>query len=80
MSQLKAFELLEGLEPDGSARARLLVWNGMNYVAAGEIITIYDVVGAHGPVGDRGFGVLSEDSKRWEVVSGLFEQRHRSIV
>lgn len=74
MSGIRCFELLEDLIPAGSAKAVLLEWNGSRYVRSTETIVIHDFVNSHGDRGDRGYAYLSGDSKRWETLSGLFQQ------
>lgn len=77
---LRLFELIEPLEAGRSAEARLLKWDGTKYVASAEKVAVYDFVGSHGTAGDRGYTFLSDQSKCWEVLSGLFAQDFESIV
>lgn len=72
---LHLFELTEELESGRTAEARLLKWDGAKYILSRKTITIYDFVGSHGQVGDRGYCVQSVMSQQWEVVSGLFSQQ-----
>jgi hypothetical protein len=74
MENLKPFELLEDLEPGKKANAALLRWDGQRYVRSNEKIELHEFVGTHGNRGDRGYCFFSSDSKRWEAVSGLYEQ------
>ncbi len=71
MIDMKMFTLLERLEPGRSARARLLNWNGQQYVQDGQTIQVHDHLGHYGVAGDRGHCVLSDDSGQWEVFHGL---------
>jgi hypothetical protein len=74
MAGIRQFELLENLGAGRSARAVLLKWNGQRYAPSGEKIEIHEFVGTHGDKGDRGYAFFSEESNRWEAVSGLFER------
>ena len=76
----RAFELIEELETQRSAGARLLRWTGDDYVPGGNSINVHDFVGNHGAAGDRGYAVFCEESKLWEVISGLFSQEYRKVV
>ncbi|REK18874.1 MAG: hypothetical protein DWQ37_03460 [Planctomycetota bacterium] len=81
MAGLRVFELLEPLEPLRSAKAVLLVWNEMHYVVHdGEEVELHDFVGEHGEKGDRGYCHLSDESGRWEVITGLFCQPYPKVV
>lgn len=71
---IKMFELLEDLRPSGTAKAVLLKWDGEKYVRSNQKIELNEFVGTHGDRGDRGYCFYSDDSKRWEAASGLFEQ------
>jgi hypothetical protein len=70
----KPFELLEDLRPGQSAKAVLLRWDGGKYVRSDNHIDLNEFVGTHGDRGDRGYCFYSDESKRWEAASGLFEQ------
>lgn len=74
MPGLRHFELLEELRPGLSGKAVLLQWNGHEYIPSRQIVELLEFSGSHGNKGDRGFCFLSEESGRWEVASGLFEQ------
>ncbi len=74
MNDLKMFSLLERLEPGYSARARLLNWNGEQYVGTGPTIDLHDHLGHYGVAGDRGHCLLSSESGQWEVFHGLSMQ------
>ncbi|MBS0266373.1 MAG: hypothetical protein JSS02_30865 [Planctomycetes bacterium] len=74
MAGIRQFELLEDLAPGRSARAVILKWNGQTYVRSPQIIELHDFIGTHGDRGDRGYMFLSDESGRWEVAAGLFEQ------
>ena len=74
MQGLRHFELLEELRPGQSAPAILLQWNGQEYVPSRQRIELLEFAGSRGMKGDRGYCFLSEESGRWEVASGLFEQ------
>jgi hypothetical protein len=75
MQGLRKFELQENLEPNGSAKAVLLKWNGARYVLSQtEAVVVYDYVGQHGSRRDRGYCFLSEESGQWEAACGLSEQ------
>lgn len=77
---LQIFELLERLDAGHSAQARLMVWDGENYVPSRKTVTLYDFVGAHGQAGDRGYCFHSGVSQRWEVVAGLLTQEYRQVL
>jgi hypothetical protein len=79
---LRLIELLEPLEAGRSAEARLLAWDDarQQYVVSDEQITVYDFAGRDGIAHDRGYAVLSTESKLWEVISGLHTQELESIV
>jgi hypothetical protein len=77
---LHLFELIDPLEAGRTAEARLLKWDGEKYVPSAEMITVRDFVGSHGKAGDRGSTFLSDQSKCWEVLSGLRTQDDESIV
>ena len=79
MSDLRMFELIEPLQAEGSASARLLVWNGSRYVPEGNPIAVFDFVGSHGMPGDRGYCFMSSRSRRWEAASGLFAQEYSRL-
>ena len=80
MFNLRLFELIEPLEASRSAKARLLKWDGARYIATGEEITVHDFAGSHGTAQDRGYAFLSDQSKKWEVLAGLFTQEYESIL
>jgi hypothetical protein len=71
MIGLKMFSLIERLEPRGNANARLLVWDGQQYVPASEVVKVYDHLGHYGFAGECGRCILSEESGNWEVFYGL---------
>ena len=79
MVELKMFELVDALEAGGSAQAQLLKWNGKTYVPFGAMITLHEYVGEYGIADDRGYCFQSPESGQWEVVSGLFAQKHRLV-
>jgi hypothetical protein len=75
MQGMRKFELQENLEPNGSAKAVLLKWNGSRYVPSpSEPVVVYDFVGQHGIRRDRGYCFLCEESGQWEAACGLSEQ------
>lgn len=74
MTQIRQFELLEDLSPEGEAEAVLLKWNGNKYVRSNETVVICDVVRMHGDRGDRGYAFKSSESGNWEVLGGLYQQ------
>lgn len=74
MFQIRQFELLEDLRPEGQASAILMRWNGVVYVRSLERIELFDVIRSHGNQGDRGYCFFSAESNRWESLSGLFQQ------
>ncbi len=75
MAQLNLFELLETLDPGGMAKARLLRWDGTQYVVrGGDSVLVNSYAGSHGVAGDRGYCFLG-DSERWEVVGLLFSDK-----
>ena len=74
MENLRIFELLENLLPEGEASAVLLEWSGKSYIASRKTIELHEFVGTHGNRGDRGYCFFSPQSKRWETVSGLYQQ------
>jgi len=80
MFHLRLFELIEPLEAGRSAKARLLKWDGTRYAPTGEEITVHDFAGSHGTAHDRGYAFQSDQSKRWEVLAGLFTQEYESIL
>ncbi len=71
MQNLRQFELLENLDSGCSAKAALLRWDGRRYVRSRDVVEIHEYVGVHGLRGDRGFGILSDDSGQWEATSVL---------
>lgn len=77
---MRLFELIEPLEAGRSAEARLLKWDGSKYSPTAEKVTVHDFVGGHGTAQDRGYAFFSDQSKCWEVLSGLFTQDYESIV
>jgi hypothetical protein len=81
MAGIKIFELLEELVPGGCARARMLNWNGREYVPSTfASLKVHDFVGEHGIVGDRGYCYMSEDSNRWEVLGTMVDSRVHSVT
>lgn len=74
MEGLQLFELAEDLSPMGVANAWLLKWNGTSYVRTTKKIELYEFVKQYGHKGDRGYAFFSQESNRWEAMSGLFEQ------
>lgn len=74
MHAIRQFELMEDLEPGSAARAMLLRWNGKKYIYTSEQVEIHDFVGTHGSRGDRGYGMHSAESGKWESVGGLYQQ------
>ena len=77
MADLQLFELVEPLEPGGTARANLLLWKGFGYMANGHPVTLHDFVGSQGMAGDRGYCFRSWESNRWEVACGLSQEFRR---
>jgi hypothetical protein len=73
MPTLRQFELLDDLKPFESARAVLLKWDGQKYARTDERIEVYEFIGIHGHRGDRGFARHSDESQKWEVMSGMQE-------
>jgi hypothetical protein len=74
MQGMRKFELQENLEPNGSAKAVLLKWNGKKYVlSTSEPVVVFDFVGQHGTKRDRGYCFLSDESGQWEAACGLSE-------
>ncbi len=71
---IRQFELLESLQPEGNAAAVLLKWDGQKYVPSKEHIELHEHVRTHGERGDRGYCFLSPDSNLWESLSGLYQQ------
>ncbi|HEX3727037.1 MAG TPA: hypothetical protein VHV08_12370 [Pirellulales bacterium] len=68
MASLEIFELDDELEPNKNAKAKLLTWDGHNYVTRGaKSVIVYSFAGAHGVPGDRGYCFLGA-SNRWEVI------------
>ncbi len=76
----RVFELFNELEAGHSARARLLKWDGRQYVPSNEEIVLHDVIGRHGIVHDRGYAALSEESHQWEVIGGLCAHEGRDLL
>jgi len=74
LEQIRHFELLQDLRPEGYSMAILLKWDGKDYVRSDEKIELHDAVRSHGNRGDRGFCFFSTDSNRWESLSGLFQK------
>jgi hypothetical protein len=74
VESIKQFELLEDLHPESQAQAVLLKWNGNSYVKTQEKIVLFDSVRNHGERGDRGYCFFSNESNRWESLSGLYQQ------
>lgn len=74
MEGIKQFELLEDLKPESKAEAVLLKWDGHHYVRSKEKIELHNAVRTHGDRGDRGYCFFSEESNRWELLSGLYQQ------
>ncbi len=74
MQSLRMFKLLEDLEPNESARAVLMKFNGREYVRSREIIRVHEYVGLSGEKGDMGYTFLSSESELWEVASGLMQR------
>jgi hypothetical protein len=76
MIGIRVFQLLEALEAGKSARARLLDWNGEMYRPRTLAeVRVHDFVGEHGQPGDRGYCFMSDESHRWEVLSGLANKK-----
>ncbi len=76
MAQLQIFELADALEPGKKAKATLLKWNGVAYVArGGKPVLVHSFAGSHGLAGDRGYCFLG-DSDRWEVVGTLVSEQN----
>jgi hypothetical protein len=73
MEGLRQFELLEDLQPNETARAVLMKFNGSTYVRSDEVVLLHDFIGSHGERTNRGYAFKSEESGHWEVASGLFQ-------
>jgi hypothetical protein len=80
MINLKMFTLLERLEPGYSAKARLLFWNGQQYVPEKRVIEVHDHLGHYGLPGERGHCLLSDESGQWEVFNGLNLQLQQLVL
>ena len=74
MPGIRCYELLEDLSPRGEARAVLLRWSKTGYVRTTEGIMVHDFVDTHGGRGDRGYAFKSDESGKWEALSGLYQQ------
>ena len=74
MSVTRQFELLEALQTGGMNRAVMLGWNGQKYSHTKEWSKVCEFLETHG---DGGYTLFSNESKRRDAVSGLF-QTHAS--
>lgn len=74
MNGIRCFELLEDLRAGEEAQAVLLRWHNGRYIRTSEKIVVNDFVRTSGDRGDRGYAFKSEESGKWEALSGLFQQ------
>ena len=74
MQSIRQFELLEDLQPEGTASAVLMRWDGRGYVQSKEKIVLHEFVRTHGDCGDRGYCFFNTESQQWESLSGLYQQ------